>query len=63
MEEIKRLSDTVFKVPSQCIVCSKMMKMIGKGYASNIAQKINAKLGGKNCVCASPLLVRGLRGA
>ena len=51
----------MFKVPSQCIVCSKMM--IGKGYASNIAQKINAKLGGKNCVCASPLLVRGLRGA
>ena len=53
----------MFKVPSQCIVCSKMMKMLGKGYASNIAQKINAKLGGKNCVCASPLLVRGLRGA
>ena len=36
----------MFKVPSQCIVCSKMMKMIGKGYASNIAQKIieNAKI-------------------
>ena len=34
-----------------------MMKMLKKGYPSNIAQKINAKLGGKNCVCESPATV------
>lgn len=50
-KEVKRISDTVFNIPSQCIVVNKMQKMIFKGYASNIAQKINAKLGGKNCVC------------
>ena len=50
-KECKRLSDVVFKIPSQCVVVNKMMKMIHKGYASNIAQKINAKLGGKNSIC------------
>ena len=47
----------MFKVPSQCIVCNKMMRMLKKGYPSKIAQKINAKLGGKNCICERPATV------
>ena len=52
-KEIKRVTDKL-KLPSQCIVTFTMNKMGKKGYFSNIAQKINAKLGGVNQVCASP---------
>ena len=52
-KEIKRVTDKL-KLPSQCIVTSTMNRMAKKGYFSNIAQKINAKLGGVNQVCARP---------
>ena len=50
-KEVKRVSDTVLMIPSQCIVTETMKKRLQKGYCSNIAQKINAKLGGKNQIC------------
>ena len=52
-KEIKRVTDKL-KLPSQCIVTFTMNKMAKKGYFSNIAQKINAKLGGVNQVCVRP---------
>lgn len=55
-KEIKRITDTVLMIPSQCIVTRTMQKMVKRGYCSNIAQKINAKLGGKNQVCTGRLI-------
>lgn len=53
--EVKRVSDSVLGVPSQCIVKSKA-GIGGYGpprgrpqYCANLAMKINQKLGGVNC--------------
>lgn len=46
---IKQLSDTVLGVPTQCIISEKLKKSGDKGLLSNLALKINAKLGGRNC--------------
>ncbi|RHZ89452.1 hypothetical protein Glove_14g51 [Diversispora epigaea] len=46
---IKQLSDTVLGIPTQCIVSDRLRKSGDKGLLSNLALKINAKLGGRNC--------------
>lgn len=45
--EIKRITDTVIGVPSQCLQ-SKFIADAKKQYCANIALKVNVKLGGSN---------------
>lgn len=45
--EIKRITDTVIGVPSQCLQ-SKHIAAAKKQYCANVALKINVKLGGSN---------------
>ncbi|PKY15738.1 Piwi-domain-containing protein [Rhizophagus irregularis] len=45
--EIKRVSDTVIGVATQCVL-SKKAKTLKKQYLANICLKINVKLGGEN---------------
>eukprot|EP00644_Phytophthora_capsici_P004536 jgi/Phyca11/533965/estExt2_fgenesh1_pg.C_PHYCAscaffold_190051 len=52
--DIKRMSDTVLGVPSQCIV-SQNVRNAKPQYCANVCLKINMKLGGKNSVLREPL--------
>jgi hypothetical protein len=45
--EIKRVSDTVLGIPTQCIL-GKHTRRPSKQYCANVSLKINAKLGGVN---------------
>ncbi|KAK4517552.1 uncharacterized protein ATC70_000892 [Mucor velutinosus] len=47
--EIKRITDTVIGVPSQCLQ-SKHIAQAKKQYCANVALKVNVKLGGTNHV-------------
>ncbi|PKC72200.1 Piwi-domain-containing protein [Rhizophagus irregularis] len=46
--EIKRVSDTVLGIPTQCITADKVTFKWNKQLLANIGLKINAKLGGHN---------------
>ncbi|KAG1701080.1 hypothetical protein DVH05_011320 [Phytophthora capsici] len=52
--DIKRMSDTVLGVPSQCIV-SQNVRNAKPQYCANVCLKINMKLSGKNSVLREPL--------
>ncbi|TYZ63535.1 hypothetical protein PybrP1_010175 [[Pythium] brassicae (nom. inval.)] len=52
--EIKRTSDTLLGLPSQCLVWTKACKNQDT-YFANVCLKINMKLGGKNWVPRDPL--------
>jgi hypothetical protein len=51
--EIKRVSDTVTGVPTQCIQ-SKHIADAKKQYCANVCLKVNMKLGGMNLFLFSP---------
>ena len=53
-KEVKRISDVVFKIPSQCVNCWSLRRGPSRSYAGNISLKINAKLGGVNSVLSNP---------
>lgn len=52
--ELKRSSDSEFGVVSQCMLQQHIAKA-NPQYIANILLKVNAKLGGKNCITSSPL--------
>lgn len=54
--DIKRVSDTVLGIPSQCVLSKNLSK--GPQYCANVCLKINMKLSGKNWVLKNqfPLL-------
>ncbi|GLD98460.1 hypothetical protein PINS_up007157 [Pythium insidiosum] len=52
--EIKRVSDTVLGIPSQCIVAKNTMKASPQ-YCANVCLKVNMKLHGKNSILRDPL--------
>lgn len=56
-KEVKRVSDVVLKIPSQCVNCAKQSRGLNDAVLSNLALKINLKLGGVNARLASPLRV------
>uniref|UniRef100_K3X8F2 Piwi domain-containing protein n=1 Tax=Globisporangium ultimum (strain ATCC 200006 / CBS 805.95 / DAOM BR144) TaxID=431595 RepID=K3X8F2_GLOUD len=47
--DIKRMSDTVLGIPSQCIVAANVAKSQAQ-YCANVCMKINMKLNGKNSI-------------
>jgi hypothetical protein len=51
--EIKRVSDTVIGVPTQCVQ-SKHIADAKKQYCANVCLKVNMKLGGMNLFLSSP---------
>ncbi|KAF4147288.1 Piwi domain [Phytophthora infestans] len=52
--DIKRMSDTVLGIPSQCIV-SQNVRSAKPQYCANVCLKINMKLSGKNSILREPL--------
>ncbi|CAH0479227.1 unnamed protein product [Peronospora belbahrii] len=52
--DIKRMSDTVLGIPSQCIV-SQNVRSAKPQYCANVCLKINMKLSGKNSMLREPL--------
>ncbi|RLN10788.1 hypothetical protein BBJ28_00025180 [Nothophytophthora sp. Chile5] len=52
--KIKRMSDTVLGIPSQCIV-STNVRAAKPQYCANVCLKINMKLSGKNSILREPL--------
>lgn len=56
-KEVKRVSDVVLKIPSQCINCAKQSRGLNDAVMSNLALKINMKLGGVNAKLSTPLRV------
>jgi len=52
--DIKRMSDTVLGIPSQCIVSANVPKA-NPQYCANVCMKINMKLNGKNSILREPL--------
>ena len=52
--EIKRVSDTVLGIPTQCIQ-GKHVFNVKKQYCANVCLKVNVKLGGINNVLSKPL--------
>ena len=52
---MKRVSDVVLKIPSQCINCAKHTRGLDASVMSNLSLKINMKLGGVNARLSSPL--------
>lgn len=54
--DIKRMSDTKFGIPSQCIV-SKNVSKANAQYCANVCLKINMKLSGKNSILKDQLPV------
>ena len=56
-KEVKRVSDVVLKIPSQCINCAKQSRGLNDAVMSNLALKINMKLGGVNAKLTTPLRV------
>ncbi|ETL39352.1 hypothetical protein L916_09285, partial [Phytophthora nicotianae] len=52
--EVKRMSDTVLGIASQCVVAEKLRKA-NAAFCANVCLKINMRLGGKNAVLKGPL--------
>lgn len=52
--DIKRMSDTLLGIPSQCIVSANIPKA-NPQYCANVCMKINMKLNGKNSILREPL--------
>ncbi|TDH67242.1 hypothetical protein CCR75_003347 [Bremia lactucae] len=52
--DIKRMSDTILGIPSQCIV-SQNVRNAKPQYCANVCLKINMKLSGKNSILREPL--------
>lgn len=52
--DIKRMSDTVLGIPSQCIVSANIPKA-NPQYCANVCMKVNMKLHGKNSILREPL--------
>ncbi|RLN26787.1 hypothetical protein BBO99_00006438 [Phytophthora kernoviae] len=52
--DIKRMSDTMLGIPSQCIV-SANVRSAKPQYCANVCLKINMKLSGKNSILREPL--------
>ncbi|TYZ59295.1 hypothetical protein PybrP1_006571 [[Pythium] brassicae (nom. inval.)] len=52
--DIKRTSDTLLGVPSQCLLASNVVKCQTQ-YCANVCMKMNVKLGGKNLILRDDL--------
>jgi eukaryotic translation initiation factor 2C len=52
--DVKRASDTVFGIPSQCMLLKHCVKKQPQ-YIANLLMKVNMKLGGRNAVFREPM--------